>query len=128
MNPWLSLFLASLMEVGWIFSLKFLNFGAVRKLHLPDLLSSADAWKVLAPLGGYVGFGLCNIVLFNMALRQIPAPTAFAVWMGLALTGATIAEIALGGMKASWPQIFFTMLILAGIIGLKYASEITPKS
>jgi quaternary ammonium compound-resistance protein SugE len=122
MNPWLSLFLASLMEVGWIFSLKYLDLGAIRKLNPADFLAGPEAWKTLAPLGGYVGFGLCNIVLFNMALKHIPAPTAFAVWMGLALAGATVAEVFLGSLRPTWPQIIFTLMILGGIIGLKYSS------
>lgn len=126
MNPWLSLFLASLMEVGWLFSLKFLNFAAISKLRLMDFLAGADAWKTIAPLGGYVGFGLCNIVLFNMALRHIAAPTAFAVWMGLALAVATVAEIFLGNLRPSWLQIVFMLMILGGIAGLKYLSTPPP--
>ncbi|MCS6980225.1 MAG: hypothetical protein N2050_10285 [Flavobacteriales bacterium] len=127
-NPWLSLILASMMEVGWLFSLKFLSFQAIKNLRIHDLMTQPETLKVLAPLAGYVGFGLANIVLFNAALRHIAAPTAFAIWMGLALTGSTLLEMLLGSLRFSWYQIFFTALILAGIVGLKFTAgnEVRP--
>lgn len=123
MNPWLSLLLASLMEIGWIFSLKYLRFSAIKSLKLPLLLQGLTYWKPLAPLAGYVCFGLANILLFNHALKYIPAPLAFAVWMGLALAGTTIAEALVSGGRPTFLQVLFTLLIFTGIVGLKITGD-----
>ncbi|MCS6981126.1 MAG: hypothetical protein NZM65_02900 [Flavobacteriales bacterium] len=75
------------------------------------------------PLLGYMCFGLANILLFNHALKHIPAPLAFAVWMGLALAGTTIAEAWVSGVRPSFFQVLFTLLIFTGIVGLKISAD-----
>jgi quaternary ammonium compound-resistance protein SugE len=116
---WFYLFLASVLEVCWIYSVKFLDFKKVMNITWKDLLSDYSQCKPLIPLIGYLFFGLTNIILFSFAMRKIPASTAFAVWMALALVGAKIVEVAWFKESFSWANLFFVVLILVGIIGLK---------
>jgi quaternary ammonium compound-resistance protein SugE len=73
----------------------------------------------LVPLAAYLFFGLTNVILFSMAMRKIPASTAFAVWMALALVVSKIVEVTYFKETFSWATVFFILLILIGVIGLK---------
>lgn len=116
---WFYLFLAAILEVCWIYSVKFLDFKKVMNITWKNLFSDSSQFAPLIPLIGYLFFGLTNIILFSFAMRKIPASTAFAVWMALALVGAKIVEVAWFKESFSWANLFFVVLILVGIVGLK---------
>lgn len=80
----------------------------------------------MLPFAGYILFGLANIYLFSLAIKQIPTATAFAVWTAITLILLKIAELTLFNQRISWMEVFFMMLIMAGILGLKIYS-IQPK-
>ena len=82
---WVYLLIAAAFESCWIYSLKFLDMKQVTAVRPLALLNDTSQWKVLFPLAGYITFGLCNIYFFSMSMKNIPASTAFAVWMALAL-------------------------------------------
>lgn len=121
---WIYLILASLLETAWTFSLKFLNFSAIKNLPLSQYLEMEGLLK-LFPLIGYIIFGVGNVYFFSMALKTIPTATAMAVWMSLALIFIKISEITFFHDKFNWSQIFFMIIITIGIVGLKTVS--TPK-
>jgi quaternary ammonium compound-resistance protein SugE len=116
---WLYLFLASCFEICWTYSVKFARFKqAFTKPSLHFFLNYHNA----IPLLGYIGFGVCNIFCFTMAIKQIPAAIAFAVWTGVAIVGLKIVDTFYLKQPASLIQLFFMALILIGIIGLKKTS------
>jgi len=78
--------------------------------------------KVL-PVLGYAVFGILNIIFFSLALRKIPASTAFAVWLGIAMVAVKLIDIAIFKEHHSGMQVLFILLILIGVIGLKIYSE-----
>ncbi len=120
---WIYLVVAACLEVCWIYSVKFLDFKKVWNITWSKFFEDQTQFQILLPLIGYIIFGVTNIILFSIAMRKIPASTAFAVWMALALIGARIVEIAWFKAHFSWANIFFLLLILAGIVGLKVTTQ-----
>jgi quaternary ammonium compound-resistance protein SugE len=70
-------------------------------------------------LVGYILFGLANIYFFSTAIKQIPTATAFAVWTATTLIFIKIAELIFFQRRISWAEVFFMLLIMIGIMGLK---------
>jgi len=110
---------ASVFEIAWTFSLRFLSVKKLKALPWRDFWAHWENWAVLAPFAGYVLFGLGNIYFFSMAMKEIPASTALAVWMGTALIGVKIVEIVFLKTPYDWQQFIYMGLILIGIVGLK---------
>lgn len=119
---WLYLFIASCLEVCWLYSLKFIDFRKIRTIEWSGFFSAQEYLKLL-PVLSYVVFGVLNIVFFSLAMRRIPASTAFAVWVGVAMAAAKLIDITVFRQPFSAAQIFFILLILAGVIGLKVYSQ-----
>jgi quaternary ammonium compound-resistance protein SugE len=116
---WIYLFIAAVFEIAWTFSLRFLSVRKLKALHWRSFFSQWDSWVVLGPFIGYVLFGLGNIYFFSQAMKDIPASTALAVWMGTALIGVKLVEILFLRTPYDWMQFFYMGLILIGIVGLK---------
>jgi multidrug transporter EmrE-like cation transporter len=117
---WLYLFIASLFEIGWIFSLKKLSFAEIKKISFQAMAQHpTDNLLALLPLLGYIGFGLGNIYFFSLAMKQIPASTAFAIWMGVTLAGVKLIEVLLFKEAIKPIDFLYLGLILVAIIGLK---------
>ncbi|HEY4060611.1 MAG TPA: SMR family transporter [Puia sp.] len=116
---WIYLLIASLFEIAWTFSVKFMDVKGLRALQWRALFSQGSGWAVLAPFAGYVVFGVGNIVFFSLAMKDIPASTALAVWMGVTLIGVKLAEMSFLKQPYDLYQFFYMALILIGIVGLK---------
>ena len=99
---WLLLIAAGLFENGFAVMLK-LSHGFTR--ILPTIL--------------FCVFALASFGLLNLALRDLPVGTAYAVWTGLGAAGtATVGIIALGE-PADALRIAAISLIVIGAIGLQ---------
>jgi quaternary ammonium compound-resistance protein SugE len=59
-----------------------------------------------------------------MAQKYIPIGTAYAIWTGIGATGTLLIGIIFFGDPASMGRLFFALLIIAGIIGLKFNSAV----
>jgi quaternary ammonium compound-resistance protein SugE len=124
---WIYLFVASLFEIAWTFSLKFMDFKQITAIkYLRFFEATVDNLKILAPLGGYIAFGIANVVFFSLAIKQIPISTAMAVWVGVALIGVKLVDMLVFKEAYNFSQFFFFGLILVGVIGLK-ASTVVVK-
>ena len=119
-NPaWLYLFLASIMEVCWNYSLKYTSIAKLKALDWSHFFASPVGWQTLAPAVGYIAFGVGNVICFSKALNVIPASTAFAIWMGMALVGIKIVDTLVLKEAFRWVHVVYIGCILIGIIGLK---------
>jgi len=118
-SPWTYLFLASIMEVCWTYSLKFVSVAKLRGLDWPRFFSGAEGWLTVLPAVGYLAFGIANIIFFSRAMNQIPAATAFAVWTGTALVGVKLVDTLVLREPFNPMQLVYMGLILAGIAGLR---------
>ena len=84
-----------------------------------QIFSTKEGLVLLFPALLYVIFGIINIVFFSKAMQKLPASVAFAVWMSLTLIGVKIADIVILKESFSYLNLFFLLLILIGIIGIK---------
>lgn len=122
-NPaWLYLLLASVMEVCWNYSLKYTSVAKIKAIDWSAFFANSTGIMTLLPAIGYVGFGVANVFFFSKALNVIPASTAFAIWMGIALVGIKIVDTVVLKEAFQWAHVFYIGCILVGIIGLKRTS------
>lgn len=118
MRAWIYLLIASVFEVAWIYSVKFMEFKELIKVHFTELFTSKSI-NILLPILGYIVFGLGNIILFSKAMKTIPAGIAYATWMSVALVFVKIADVTIFKQPITFLQVVFILLILVGVIGLK---------
>lgn len=123
--PWLCVLGASVCQVAWTYSMKFLQFDSLKALRWHTFYRLHEGFPVLAPLAGYVVFGTANAILLAIAMRSIPTATAFAVWM--ALTLIFLKSVDVFWLKAgwSWLEVLFLTLTTIGIVGMKVVTP-TP--
>jgi quaternary ammonium compound-resistance protein SugE len=117
---WACLFIASCLEVCWIYTLKVLDMKKIAMIKPATLFTGLESWKTLLPLIGYIVFGLSNVIAISKAMKTIPAGTAFAVWMGLALVATKAIDILYLKQPYNLQQLVFTLLVLIGIVGLRW--------
>lgn len=103
-----------------------MKFSDLKILRFINFYRWQGGLPVLLPFVGYIAFGLINIYFFSLAIKQIPAATAFAVWTAVTLILLKLSEISIFNQRISWPEVFFMLLIMAGILGLKIYS-VQPK-
>ncbi|MGH8320995.1 MAG: quaternary ammonium compound efflux SMR transporter SugE [Gammaproteobacteria bacterium] len=103
---WLLLVLAGLFEVAWVVGLKY-TAGFTRPL--------ASTLTIIAII--------ISMALLGFAAKVLPIGTAYAVWTGIGAVGTVVLGILLFGDSANLIRIACLVLIVAGIIGLKFAGE-----
>lgn len=117
---WLYLFIAALFESAWTFSLKFMRFGDLKTLRFTNFYKVAEGLPILVPFVGYILFGIGNIYFFSIAIKHVSTATAYAVWTAITLVLIKLAEVVIFKQKISWLEVLFMMMIMAGIMGLKF--------
>lgn len=103
---WVYLVLAGLCEIGWPVGLKlgWTETGA------------RPLWILFA----IVCMAISGAMLL-LAQRTIPMGTAYAVWTGIGAAGTFAVGIAAFGDAATSLRMVSAGLIIAGVIGLKFA-------
>lgn len=100
---WIILFLAGIFETVWAVGLKYSE--GFTKLW-------PSVWTIIAM---FISF-----FLLATAMKKLPLGTSYAVWTGIGAVGAVIAGIFLFQESMDPLKLFFTALIITGIIGLKF--------
>jgi quaternary ammonium compound-resistance protein SugE len=103
---WIILVLAGLFEVGFTTCLKM-----------------SDNFK---NTGWSIGFFICitlSFLLLNKAIQTIPLGTGYAVWTGIGAVGTALIGILVFKEPAYFWRVFFIMLLIGSIIGLKLVSK-----
>jgi quaternary ammonium compound-resistance protein SugE len=103
---WMLLVLAGLLEVVWAVGLKYTE-GFTR------------LWPSVITIVAMV----ISLALLGIAMKSLPASTAYAIWVGIGVVGTAILGIAMLGEPATFGRIFSIGLILAGVIGLKLTTS-----
>jgi quaternary ammonium compound-resistance protein SugE len=99
---WVVLGCAVVTEIIWALSLKWAAVqGSWQASAVPIVLS------------------FVNMGLLALAMRGLPAGTAYAVWTGLGAVGVTIFGVLLFGERLGTVQIGFLALIIIGVVGTK---------
>ena len=103
---WVYLLCAGLFEIGWAIGLKYTE-GFTRLW--PSVWTAASM--------------AVSLYLLALALRTLPVGTAYAVWTGIGAVGTAVLGIILLGEPRDLPRVACLLLIVAGIIGLKFSSS-----
>lgn len=104
---WLILFIAGLFEVAWAIGLKYAD-GFTKPL-----------WSVFTIVSMVI-----SMVLLAFAVKNLPVGTAYAVWTGIGAVGTAILGIILFNEPGNALRVFFILLIIIGIAGLKFVSKV----
>ena len=99
---WLLLLLAGFFEVIWAIGLRYTE--GFSKM-LPSMISLTAM--------------LASIILLGLAMKYLPAGTAYAAWVGIGIVGTTMVGILFFAESASLLRMVSIALIISGIIGLK---------
>lgn len=102
---WFILVVAGLLEVVWAIGLKY-SEGFTR------------LWpSVLTIIAMIISMGL-----LGLAMRSLPAGTAYSIWVGIGAVGTVVLGIVLLGEPVNAARLISVAFIIAGIVGLKLAT------
>jgi quaternary ammonium compound-resistance protein SugE len=102
---WLILILAGAFEICWAIGLKYTN-------------GFTKFWPTLFTVISMI----ISMVLLSVSIKEIPIGTAYAVWTGIGAFGTAILGIILFNESSEFVRVFFILLIVVGIAGLKIYS------
>ena len=105
---WILLIIAGLFEVGFATCL-----GKAREAG-----SNTTVWMI--------GFFVClaiSMFLLYKASQTLPIGTAYAVWTGIGAVGTVLMGIIFFKEPADFWRLFFIILLIGSIIGLKAVSS-----
>lgn len=100
---WALLVVAGIIEVLWAMGLKYSH--------------NALAWS------GTILLLVLSFVVLIEATKKLPVATAYAVFTGIGTAGTVIVEMVVFGEAFSWTKLFFILLLLSGVIGLKLVTS-----
>jgi quaternary ammonium compound-resistance protein SugE len=98
---WIVLAIAGVLEVIWLVALKRSD-GFSQPIY--GAISVVVAWL--------------SFFLLSIALRSIPAGTAYAVWTGVGAAGGVVAGMLLFGEPREAVRLASLALIVVGILGV----------
>ncbi|MEU3755448.1 SMR family transporter [Streptomyces olivoreticuli] len=102
---WILLAVAGLLEVAWSIGMKYTD-GFTR------------LWPSVFTVAGIAA----SMLLLAQAARTLPIGTAYGVWVGIGAAGAAVFGMAVLGEPATAARIFFVVLLLVAVVGLKATS------
>ena len=103
---WVFLGIAGLLEVLWAYMLKVSN----------NLTKPFETTCMVIAM-------IASFWLLSLAMKDLPLGTAYAIWTGIGAVGALVLGIIVLGEAATPMRIGSALLIVAGMVGLKLASE-----
>lgn len=102
---WISLVIAGLLEIGWAVGLKY-------------TAGFSKLWPSVATVIAMIA----SFALLAQALKTIPIGTGYAVWTGIGAAGTAIIGMVYLGEPREALRVLCIVLIIAGVVGLKFAS------
>jgi len=103
---WVYLFTAGIFEIIWAVSLKF-----------------SESFTKLTPSAICVVTMILSFYFLSLSLNNLPLGTAYAIWTGIGVLGTAIVGMFLFDEPKTLLRLFFLVLILSGILGLKLQSK-----
>jgi len=103
---WVWLGVAGVLEIVWAYALK----------------QSAGFTKPVEAVIAVVAM-IASFVVLSLAMKSLPLGTAYTIWTGIGAVGAFVLGVVVLGEAATPMRVVSATLILAGIVGLKLASE-----
>ncbi len=105
-SAWLILIIAGLFETGWAIGLKY-----------------SDGFTKLWPsIATGVSMAI-SVWLLAVSLKSLPVGSTYAVWTGIGAVGTAILGIFLFNESRELLKLFFIMMIIGGIVGLRFVAK-----
>lgn len=100
---WAILLAASVVEILMGLSLKY-----------------ADGWT--RPIPSILGIitALGSVYLLTLAMKELPAGTAYAAWTGIGSVGITVLGMVLFGDPVTWFRVACIAMIIMAVAGLRF--------
>lgn len=102
---WFVLVIAGLLEVVWTLGLKYTE-GFTRVG--PSIMTAAAI--------------MTSMWMLAQAAKTLPIGTAYGVWVGIGVVGATIGGVVLFDEPLNSSRVFFLILLVVSIVGLKVSA------
>lgn len=106
MNGWIYLIIASFFEIFWAVGLKY-SEGLTR--IIPSI------WTIITML--------LSFVFLSQAVKSLPIGTSYAIWTGIGAAGTALYGILFFNESKEIVRILCLLLIISGVIGLKFTSS-----
>ena len=103
---WGLLVIAGLLEAGWAVGLKYTEGFTKPVPSVLTIIAIAASMYLLA-----------------LSARTLPIGTAYAVWVGIGTFGTVVMGMAYLGEPANAGRVFFLILLMIAIIGLKLTAQ-----
>ncbi|HYG23994.1 MAG TPA: quaternary ammonium compound efflux SMR transporter SugE [Verrucomicrobiae bacterium] len=104
---WTYLVIAGLLEIAWAIGLKY-----------------TEGFSKLWPSVATILAMIASFGLLAAALKTIPVGTGYAVWTGIGAAGTAVIGMAFLGESREVLRVVCVGLIVAGVVGLKFASPV----
>jgi quaternary ammonium compound-resistance protein SugE len=105
-TAWAILFVAGLFETGWAIGLKY-----------------SEGFTRLWPSVITVVSMAISVWLLSLSLKVLPVGSAYAVWTGIGATLTAILGVILFQESREVLKILFILMIVAGIVGLRFVGK-----
>ncbi|WP_297922021.1 quaternary ammonium compound efflux SMR transporter SugE [uncultured Agitococcus sp.] len=102
---WLYLIIAGLLEVQWAVTMKY-----------------TDGFTKIWPSVFCVLGMAASVYFLALAQKTLPLGTSYAIWTGIGAVGAAVCGMILFNEPRDVARILCILLIVAGILGLKFTS------
>ena len=102
---WIYLMIAGMLEIVWAFSMK-----------------QSEGFSKLGPSLVTLVAALASFILLALSMKSLPLGTAYTIWTGIGAVGAFAVGIIVLGEQANAMRVVAALLIVSGLILMKYAS------
>lgn len=103
--PWVLLMIAGLFEVVWAFSMK-----------------QSEGFTRLWPSVVTLIAMLISFYLLSLSMRTLPLGTAYVIWTGIGAVGSFLLGVFFLGEPATAMRMLAAVLIVAGLLLLKFST------
>ncbi|MCA0447780.1 MAG: quaternary ammonium compound efflux SMR transporter SugE [Bacteroidetes bacterium] len=104
-SGWFFLIIAGILEISWAIGLKY-----------------SEGLTKLKPTIFTIIAMILSFVFLAKAVEKMPVGTAYAIWTGIGAVGTAILGMILFKEPATAIRMVCMLLIVAGIVGLKFSS------
>ena len=100
---WVVLVISGLLETVWAIALE-----------------KSDGFTRWLPASIFGVALVLSMTGLGYALRESPVGTGYAVWVGIGAVGTALVGMTVLGESASVPRLLCLLLVVAGVVGLKF--------
>lgn len=103
---WFYILIASVFEICWAVGLKY-----------------SEGFTRLTPSIFTITTMILSYVFLALGSKNLPIGTAYAIWTGIGAVGTAVYGMLFFNESKDFFRIFFVLLIVAGIVGLKLSHQ-----